>query len=431
VAKLGISGVKVLRMHGVRELGRRVAWKLGRWLFAPRPPDRPGSLYSVFRRQLQRLICAVWRDLPLQSFMPERRLQEILDEHSKVAEIIVFAPSIGWDTSLFQRPQQLALALARRNCLVFYTEWYRTNLQIGFYPVGERAYRCSVPADVFQILKAPVALIHTYNTYFLKDLPPSLVVYDYFDDYELHGGDLSKVRRDHRELVSCADIVLVTAKQLSEQVIPQRSDAVLCPNAVDYDHFHFSDDPVSAPDDLQPLLAQGKPIIGYYGALARWFDYELLYTVAQRRADLVFLLIGSDYDGSVRTSRALALPNVHWLGVRRYAELPKYLRCFDIATIPFKLLSITQAASPIKLFEYFAGGKPVVATALRECQSYAGVLVAGDADDFSVKLDEALRLSRDPAYLQLIDRVARENTWDARAQQILGLVASMRSQKCS
>lgn len=420
--KLAINAVKVVRDYGIRELGLRLAWKFGRWLYAPRPADTRRSFYLTFRRSLQRGVQTVWRDLPLQSFMPERKLQEILAAHPAVDHVIVFAPSVGWDTALFQRPQQLALALARQNCLVFYTESYRTNLQIGFYPVGERVYRCSVPADVFQMLNLPVALVHTYNTYYLRDLPPALAIYDYLDDYTLHGGNLAQVERDHLDMVKRADVVLVTAQRLLEQVAPMRADAALCPNAVDYDHFHCLAGVTTPPDDLQTIVAQGKPIIGYYGALARWFDYDLLFAVAQRRTDLNFVLIGSDYDGTVRKHRVLNLPNVGWLGVRPYADLPKYLYWFDVATIPFCISPVTQATSPIKLFEYFAGGKPVVTTPLQECLRYPGVLVAQDADEFSAQLDAALGLAHDAGYLASIDEIARANTWDARAQQILELI---------
>jgi glycosyltransferase involved in cell wall biosynthesis len=110
---------------------------------------------------------------------------------------------------------------------------------------------------------------------------------------------------------------------------------------------------------------------------------------------------------------------VHWLGRKPYADLAAYLRWFDVATIPFKLENLTHAISPVKLFEYFAGGKLVVATPMDETCQYPDVLLAEGANDFASKLDEALKLKDDPTMLELIDRVARQNTWEVRARALL------------
>ena len=168
------------------------------------------------------------------------------------------------------------------------------------------------------------------------------------------------------------------------------------------------------PDDLD-----GKPVIGYYGAIARWFDYGLLRSVAKRRRDLNFLLIGVEWDGTLAKSGLLREPNVIYLGPVAYDELPDYLSLFDVAIIPFGLNDLTHATSPLKLFEYIASDKPVVVTPMRECVQYPGVLVGKDEEDFSTKLDMALALETNRQYLALIDRVARRNAWETEAELIV------------
>jgi glycosyltransferase involved in cell wall biosynthesis len=79
---------------------------------------------------------------------------------------------------------------------------------------------------------------------------------------------------------------------------------------------------------------------------------------------------------------------------------------------------LTHAVSPLKLFEYMAAGKPVVITPMEESMRYPGVLVAQDSQEFSARIDEALELRADQDYLQTIQKVANENTWQVRAQQI-------------
>jgi glycosyltransferase involved in cell wall biosynthesis len=247
------------------------------------------------------------------------------------------------------------------------------------------------------------------------------LIYDYLDDIETFYGDREKMRRDHQAALQQADLVLTTARRLYEQARLMRPDALLCPNGVDYQHFEVCHLPVEKPppEDIGPILGLGKPIIGYYGALARWFDYELLKQAADLRPDLSFVLIGVDLDGTLFPSQILKKGNIHWLGIKPYQELPEYLRYFKVAIIPFVLNDITHSTSPLKMFEYMAGGKPVVATAMEEVMHYAPVLIAHDLPQFSGELDHALGLAADADYLQQVDQIARENTWNKRAMQIL------------
>lgn len=348
-------------------------------------------------------------------------LDSLLEQYTKtVEEIIVFLPGVEWDLPLFQRPQQMASAFARLGCLVLYCEPNYSKSAAGIHQVEERLYRCQVPLGILDRVENPVAIVFTYNRSFISYLRQPRVVYEYIDDLEVFPYDQQELKRNHADLCRSATVVAATAERLLEEVQQVRPDAILCPNGVDYHHFEPARDPDSSPpSDLVSILAHGKPVIGYYGALARWFDYELMVQVASQRPDLSFLLIGPDYDGTLPNSGLLDHPNVTWLGVRPYTDLPNYLACFDVATIPFKMNDITHATSPLKLFEYMAGRKPVVVTAMHESGRLEGVLTASTADEFSAQIDRALELQNNPDYIAMVDEVARENTWDVRAEQIL------------
>jgi glycosyltransferase involved in cell wall biosynthesis len=350
-----------------------------------------------------------------------KSLQEILRQHADARQVVIFAPSLAWYTQLFQRPQQLALALARQGTLVFYIEPKPDKKAPPFQEMHERMYWCNLPVRIFDGLERPLVYTLTWNYGYLSVFDEPRAIYDFVDDIDVFYGDHDQMRRDHEKLIQSAALMLVTADDLYQQVRKVRPDVVLSPNGVDYEHFARLLQPTQtqAPADLAPVLALGKPVIGYYGALARWFDFELLKVLANCRNDLAFVLIGPDYDSTLHPSGILDLPNVHWLGVKSYAELPEYLRYFDAAMIPFQVSKITHATSPLKLFEYMAGGKPVVITPMRESMRYGGVLVADGPEEFSQKLDQALQLRKDPDYLRKIEQVAIENTWDARARQIL------------
>ncbi len=360
----------------------------------------------------------LWRAAQRTQITRHRQSLAVIRQEHTDCPVWVFPPGLGWEGQLFQRPQQLARALARQGCLVFYVEPEHARSASGFRRLEGSLYLCHVPLAAFAGLAQPFVHVMTWNTQYGRSFDGPRLVYDLVDDISAFEGQPARLAAQHQALLKSAVLVLATAERLHRQVLPARPDALLCPNGVDYELFAHPAGAESPPPDLEPVLAQGKPVIGYYGALARWFDYDLLKEVARQRSDLSFVLIGPDHDGSLPHSGLLEQPNLFWLCPRPYPEIPRYLRYFDVAAIPFRVSDLTHATSPLKLFEYMAGGKPVVITPMHESMRFEGVLVASGPQEFSSRLDQALALRGDPQYLQVIDRVARQNTWEARARQI-------------
>jgi polysaccharide pyruvyl transferase CsaB len=351
-------------------------------------------------------------------------------------KVIVFTPtSLDWDAPLFQRPQQLAIAFAHLGCLVLFCEPVHTKLKSGFHQLGDGLFVCSVPMEIFEVIDQPIVISLSYNKEYIKFFDHPKIIYDYIDELEVFPFDLLKLKKDHQELCAIASVVVATSDRLYKQIVPLNSTSILCPNGVDYYHFHqetnnqqFS----KIPDDLEAILALNKPIVGYYGIFAaEWIDYDLLAFAANKCPDLTFLLIGPDKDGSLQKSGVLLLPNIYWLGIRHYSMLPIYLSHFTIATIPFKLNKITHSSSPLKLFEYLAATKPVVITAMEESMRYSGSLSANNAIDYVAKIRQVLLLCSDANYLKQINQIALSNTWDIRAKQILAALDKSQQKKYS
>ncbi|MFU8774108.1 MAG: glycosyltransferase, partial [Anaerolineales bacterium] len=244
--------------------------------------------------------------------------------------------------------------------------------------------------------------------------------YEYIDDLSVLLGDMNTKQRNHNELVRTADLVLATAGNLFQEIESIRPDVLMNPNAVDYEYIRKSIlETQEPPDDIFDFVKNGSPIIGYYGALAQWFDYSLIIEASQALPKYLFLLIGPNYDDSLFKSGVLKPKNVFWLDAKPYHELPRYLKYFDVATIPFVLNDVTHATSPLKLFEYMTAQKPIITTAMKECKKYRGVLIAEDSRDFIDKIEAALQLRGDETYLHSIEKVAIENSWDVRVKEIL------------
>ena len=358
--------------------------------------------------------------------LPAARRQQLgrLHQACEVASaVVLFPPSIGWNVTLFQRPHHLARAVAAVGGIAIFDCTGSSVDEVDLLREAEPGvYLFQGSPNILRDLPALILWTFTYN-YGYRDFFPTgvRVVYDWIDDLSVFPYDQGWLGALHARALSEADIVAAVARNLHADLLTVRPNALYLPNAVDASHFRQvpSPNPASLDVGMKRVLAAGKPIAGYYGAMARWFDYDLLAQVAGQRDDWSFVLIGPDLDGSLGTSGITKLANVYWLGPRDYDQLPGYLRLFDVAMIPFKVNDITRATSPLKLYEYFAGGRGVITTPMPECAAFEEVLVAQTAKDFAAAIDRAVNLHHDPEFLSRLSDLASANSWEARVRMVL------------
>ncbi|HEX3952490.1 MAG TPA: glycosyltransferase [Stellaceae bacterium] len=208
------------------------------------------------------------------------------------------------------------------------------------------------------------------------------------------------------EMFANADLVVAASQPLVEHIARQRP-SVLIRNAAEVGFFGQAfTDRATGP----------RPVIGYIGAIAEWFEIAWIEECAAAHRDWEFRLIGRT-DGC-DISRAQKLPNVQFLGEKPYQELPLLLREFDVAIIPFKLIDLTRCTNPVKLYEYMAAGKAVVSAAMPEViDATEMVYIARDAQSFGEQIAQAL--AEDTEALREQRRAwAREHDWANRARQL-------------
>lgn len=354
------------------------------------------------------------------------RQQELVLSRVRESEgAVIFLPSMAWNSDFVQRPHHLARQFARLGYVSIYHSTSPRDALIGFREIEPNLYIFFGPEAVLHAVPDPVIWAFTYN-YPLSDSysDSARIVYDLIDDIEVFPGDAAELQENHSRALREADVVATVSRRLVGQINHLRPDAIYLPNAVEAER--FADDSLAVPNDpdLAALLKEDKPIAGYYGVLADWVDYELVGSLARSRPDWNFLLIGSAYDNSLqeRGRRLLDHPNVRWIGSRPYESLPAYLRLFDVALIPFVINNVTLSASPLKLYEYFAGGKPVISTPIPECASIPEVHIARTAEEFSQSLDAVKAKGLDKGFQRRVRALANENSWFARARTVTELL---------
>lgn len=360
-------------------------------------------------------------------------LNQILEKH-KGKEIIVFPPLVDWNIPLYQRPQHIALNLAEQGYLYFFCT---ANMQYdnvdGFKQLSDSCFL----TNRFDILQTDIEskILHLYST----DMNPhkelidatisngNKILYEYIDEIheDLSGPIPKEVMDKHERLLMDEEncIAIGSADKLYNDIVEHRSkNLALVTNGVEYEHFHIEKNRYEVPQDIVAVLNKNKPIIGYFGAFATWFDYELVIKLAKERPDYEILLIGWNYDNSIQKFGLEKYNNITVVGPIQYKDLPKYAIHFSVSTIPFMINDITESTSPIKLFEYMALGHPIVTTDMPECRKYDSVLIGKNHDEFVGKIDLALTLSEDNQYTELLEKEAHDNTWKAKAVDIQNLL---------
>jgi cellulose synthase/poly-beta-1,6-N-acetylglucosamine synthase-like glycosyltransferase len=237
------------------------------------------------------------------------------------------------------------------------------------------------------------------------------IIYDLLDDWETNLGGAWYDQAIEREIARLARIHIATTPLLANKLESICGKPVtLLPNAVNLRLFNpdrFYTRPAEALSDRQKLI--------YIGALyGSWFDWELLLTCARAYPAIEILVIG-DYRGQSPETPA----NLHFLGLKRQNVLPAYLAATDVAIIPWKVNPITLATSPIKIYEYLAMRKPVVAPYLPDLQGIPGVYFSSNQAAFLQNIALALRTPVDKLPIQdFLDH----NSWEYRVRQLQELV---------
>lgn len=390
----------------------------------------------------------IWNFLPdqLQTQMevPHTTAPTVLPAHKY--DLIVF-PIFDFEFR-FQRPQQIAAQFARNGHRVFWISPsrflpeaseslceavpLRENLwEVRLRGHGPDLYGASESDDYRKQLEALFRDLQILESCSLLQFPywrraglalrerfGTRLVYDCMDDWR-HWTAEPKISAFNLEeedrLASECDVLVASSAGLAERHQIAGLEPLLVRNGADF--AFFADRNGNATDEKFQ-----RPVIGYYGAIANWFDLDLMVSVARSRPQYRFVLAGQVHQ--IDVSRFKSLPNVSLLGEMIYREIPRLLASFDVALIPFKINTLTGAVDPVKLYEYFSQGKPVVATPMQELKRCANLAyIAASPEEFADQIDRALHESDSQLRTQRIN-FARANTWAARVDQIDRAVSS-------
>ena len=346
-------------------------------------------------------------------------------------EIVCFS-HLRWDF-VFQRPQHLLTRLAD-HFRIYYVEEAIFHQERDFYSevVHNNIYVIKphlkgAPDDVNvaerqRLLVRGLFLKHKINEYILwyytpmaleitNTLKPVVTVYDCMDELSAFKFAHPALKQMEKELLNKADVVFCGGNNLYNAKKHQHSNIHPFPSSIDKKHFgtarHIKQDPADQ-------VKIPSPRFGFYGVIDERFDIELIRQVAEKKPDWHFVLIGP----VVKIDPA-TLPqkeNIHYLGSKKYSELPSYLSGWDISLVSCALNESTQLISPTKTPEYLAGGKPVISTPIKDVVDSYGknglVHIISNAEEFVEVATTELATKDKHAWLQQVDKCLANSSWE-------------------
>lgn len=357
-----------------------------------------------------------------------------------VQDLICFS-HLRWDF-VYQRPQHL-LSRASKHWNVWYVEepqWGET-LRLEIRPIDDQI-QVVVPhlphgIDAQTALRLQRQLINQFMDRqqvtdfiawyytpmalpFTNHLQPRLTVYDCMDELSAFSGASPALLEQEETLMGRAHLIYTGGYSLYEAKQDRHPQVFAFPSCIDFAHFVPARGPITDPDDQRSIAG---PRIGFCGVIDERLNLGLLAELANRRPDWQFILLGPVV--KIDPASLPQGPNLHYLGMKSYRDLPAYFGNWQAALLPFAINAATQYISPTKTPEYLAAGLPVVSTPIVDVvRSYGGlgpVLIGGSVAAF----EKALTLALDSQYdthEDTTDAMLREQSWDNTWQQMQRLM---------
>ena len=231
---------------------------------------------------------------------------------------------------------------------------------------------------------------------------------DFVGGAGLLGLDARHLGLRERGVAASADFVAAVSPVLAETWRDRDSDTVLIPNGADLEAYADVNQAAWPADVHLP-----GPLAGFVGHLNARTDLRLLEAIAGRGRSL--LLVGPK-DPAFEPERFRALlgrPNVCWVGPKPFEALPGYLRLIDVGIVPYGDSPFNRGSFPLKVLEYLAAGRAVVATDLPSIRWLATDLVttASRPGAFAEAVDRSLDEVRSPAMIEKRTAFAAMHGW--------------------
>lgn len=333
---------------------------------------------------------------------------------------VLYLPCFDFDL-LPQRPQQLLWALADQGFEVVYCNVTQREAGPAFEELKPGFQVCHRLGALDRDREYLMWLTHGPYLDGLADYRLPMLISDVADDTV---EEFASFQRWQQPKVARADLVFCASQPIYDKCVQLNPQTTLVRNGVNHQFFGKACSGATLPGEarVREILGDAPgPVVGFWGAVATWLDYDLIRLILEKRPKYRVVLVGP-----ANSPKALELaerfPNLIYTGYRPHSELPAWARYFSVGIIPFAVREVTKAANPIKMYEYLASGLPVVATDLPEVRNCPLAWVARDAEEFLRGIDTVVAEGEDAAKIAARQAYAAGESWSGRAQVVAAAI---------
>lgn len=274
--------------------------------------------------------------------------------------------------------------------------------------------------------KQPVLFISTPDDEYIRfalSHPEMAVIYNVHDRYLIDLSD--EWIPAHFKLLRRANAILCTSRFLMDEIRPHAGATPLhyFPHAVDESLF-LTPLVMRTEDCLRPLIG----CVGNFGTQINWA--MLAELIPKSEFDFVFagpVTHGAQKDPAYR--KLLDMPNARFLGEIPHERVPALIASFDVCILPYVESEYTKGVNPLKLLEFFALGKPVIATPIPELEYHdERIILASTAEEWSRAIADSLTGDS----VQTKDariRFAQANTYALRTNDLIAYALQLGRQQ--
>jgi len=265
----------------------------------------------------------------------------------------------------------------------------------------------------------------------------SQIIYDFFSKKYISILDMvdfplratQQDRAWYKRFIESIDHVFVNSQTLFGLFTGIRKNLVLVPPGFSLDEF-------SHPVRSNIRLPKDKPVIGFIGGIGSRLDYKLLFGLIQRNPQYYFAffgpkqyldpITGSSYRQQIE--KLLHFPNVIHGFVQDKKILASVVKQFDIGIIPYDPEApLNRYCYPMKLFEYFYLGKPVISTPIEELIRFSDfVKIYRTTEEWEKGIRLVLSKSWSSSLALVQRRIAIANSWDKKIKKIFETIDERR-----
>lgn len=359
--------------------------------------------------------------------------QKCLEQEYSKPDVIIFSV-IDYDFR-YQRPQHFASRFAENGHRVFYinahftrresvkkitdnlfvVDWINDTCKAIYYvsewDIQQQWFKSKADQMIYEYAIKDAIIILDYPNWvfgaeYLREFYGFRLIVDYMDDYTGFLGTTTGFLKDNCiHMLETSDLVIASSQFLSDIAQRYTSEIRIVRNGTEVNHFNYA---------LEKETHKKRPVIGYYGAVSHWFDWQKVCYVAEHMQDCDVVIIGeiTEYRDELEK-----YSNIKLLGEKKYKELPKYLAYFDVCLIPFDTSTdLIKATNPVKFYEYLSAGKRIVSTEIPELEPYRDkyVYMSNDNETFLEYIKLCLSEKCELSSKEDCVAFAKENDWQNR-----------------